>query len=156
MRRVSSFSKELLEDPAWSSLRRMLWFAFSAVNERVLERLADRGYGEIRPRHATAIRCMDRDGTRLTVMAERAGVSKQAMGVVVDDLIAMGLVHIEPDPDDGRARRVRYTQKGGALVAAFIEADEETESEISELIGEAALSSLRSAMRSLVGQTLTR
>src|SRR5689334_9561665 len=76
---------------------------------------------------ATAMRSMDRDGTRISLMAERAGISKQAMGVSVRELETMGLVTIAVDPNDRRARIVRYTNEGEAMVERFISADQHVE-----------------------------
>ncbi|MBA2367129.1 MAG: MarR family transcriptional regulator [Actinobacteria bacterium] len=38
------------------------------------------------------------------MLAERASVTKQAIGEVVSDLEGKGLVHRVPDPEDGRAK----------------------------------------------------
>ena len=53
-----------------------------------------------------------RAGTRLTALAESAGMSKQAMGQLVDDLERLGYVERVPDPADGRAKIVRLTRRG--------------------------------------------
>src|SRR4051812_37854302 len=94
---------ELFSDEAYSSLRRLLWYGFLAVNLRVVEEL---GETALRAPHVTALRAMDMDGTRITTMADRAGVTKQAMGQVVKDLEDWGYVFVDSDASDGRARLV--------------------------------------------------
>ena len=51
---------------------------------------------------------------RTTDIAARAGITKQAVGQIVDELEALGYVRREPDPADARARLVVYTERGKA------------------------------------------
>jgi DNA-binding MarR family transcriptional regulator len=49
---------------------------------------------------------------RLTVLAEMAGMTKQSVGEIVDDLEARGYVKRIPDPDDKRAKIICLTERG--------------------------------------------
>ena len=62
-------------------------------------------------------------------------MSKQAMGDLVDQCAAWGLVQREPDPLDARARRVRFTPTGLAWLAAFKEAVAQAEAEFRTEVG---------------------
>src|SRR4051812_39807952 len=93
-------------------LNRMLLEAFRALDAQVDAALEARGAKNLSPRHATAIMLVDKKGVRLTDMAERAGITKQAMMQVVNDLEGMGLVKRSPDPKDARAKTVTLTAKG--------------------------------------------
>lgn len=62
--------------------------------------------------HTSLLPHIDLEGTRITVLAERLGISKQAVSQLVDELEAFGAVERTPDPRDGRARLVRFTQSG--------------------------------------------
>jgi DNA-binding MarR family transcriptional regulator len=75
-----------------------------------------RGLGSevLRASHTQVFECVDPTGTRLTTLAERAGMSHQAMGEMVDELTRHGYLERVPDPDDGRARLVRPTALGRA------------------------------------------
>lgn len=53
-----------------------------------------------------------RGGERITDIAARTQLTKQTIGYLVDDLVALGHVERIADPDDARARLVRYTAKG--------------------------------------------
>ena len=75
-------------------------------------RLADEGYSEVRPGHGCVFRFVEREGSRLTQLAERSRLTKQAVGEVVDDLVALGYVERVPDPSDARAKLIRLTQRG--------------------------------------------
>ena len=97
---------------AEQGLSRLLLEAFRAVDAEVGSALADRGSPELSPGHAAALLLIDRRGTRLTELAARAGITKQAMMQVLDDLEAEGFVRRQADPRDARAKVVKLTAKG--------------------------------------------
>ena len=68
-------------------------------------------------------------------LAQLAGMSKQAMGDLVDQCEAWGLVVREPDPHDTRARLVRFTPTGLAWLQAFKEAVAQAEAEFRSEVG---------------------
>ena len=70
------------------------------------------GDQRLRPTHNHVLRHLDPRGTRASVIAERAGLTRQAITLIVDELEAAGVVTREPDPEDGRAKRVVYTEAG--------------------------------------------
>ena len=74
-------------------------------------------------------------GSRLTDLALSAGMSKQAMGDLVDQCAAWGLVRREADPQDARARRVVFTPAGLAWLMAFKDAVAQAEAEFREAVG---------------------
>jgi DNA-binding MarR family transcriptional regulator len=63
----------------------------------------------VRPVHDAVLAYLDRDGTRASVLAERARLSRQAITQLVDELEELGVVTRRPDPDDGRAKIIEYT-----------------------------------------------
>ena len=70
------------------------------------------GYDDIRPTHGCVFRFVQEDGMRLTELAANAGMTKQSVGEVVDDLATLGYVERIPDPADRRAKLIRLTTKG--------------------------------------------
>lgn len=105
------------------------------------------GFPEIRLAHLTLIRNMDPAGLRLTVLAERAGMTKQAMGELVDQCAEMGLVARIPDPTDGRARRIVFTARGRKLLETTMTGIAEAESAMSAVIGPRAMRDVAAALR---------
>lgn len=100
------------------SLARLLLDAHRSLAGELSVELEERGWGELRPSQASLLLNVDRrSGTRSTELARRAGVTKQAIMVVVDELEAAGLVRRTPDPDDGRAKVVRLTARGRTCAA---------------------------------------
>ena len=83
-----------------------------ALVEAVRRGLHGAGTAVPRASHAQVFEYLDPDGTRLTVLAERARMSHQAMGEMVDELIRHGFLERVPDPADGRARLIRPTARG--------------------------------------------
>lgn len=71
----------------------------------------------LRAAHAQVFEHLDPDGTRITVLAERARMTHQAMGELVADLEQAGLVERVSDPADRRARLVRPTPAGHEVLA---------------------------------------
>jgi DNA-binding MarR family transcriptional regulator len=74
-------------------------------------------------------------GSRLTELAASAGMSKQAMGDLVDQCEAWGLVTRQADPHDKRARQVVFTASGLLWLAAFRQAVARAENEFSQAVG---------------------
>ena len=85
--------------------------------------------------HIHITRHLALEGSRLTDLAQRAGMSKQAMGDLVDQCEAWGLVVREPDSHDTRARLVRFTPTGLAWLQAFKEAVVQAEAEFRSEVG---------------------
>jgi len=122
---------------------------FRAMNARLLERLAERGHPEVRSSHGNVFQYLDDDGTRVSLLAERAQVSKQAMAQLVAHLEAHGNVERVADPRDGRAKLVRATDRGREVYAIAREMMSEVEARLAERLGEAKLRRLRALLAEL-------
>lgn len=91
--------------------------------------------GQVGAAHLQVTRHLGQSGDRLTVLAARAGMSKQAMADLVDQCAAWGLVRREPDPTDRRARRIVFTAAGLDWLAAFKAATAQAEAEVQAELG---------------------
>src|SRR5687767_6551685 len=114
-------------------LGRLLGHAMRRFDERVLALMARNvevplalsnlaARSQVSAAHIHITRHLAIEGSRLTVLAAQAGMSKQAMGDLVDQCEAWGLVKRETDSRDRRARLVRFTPTGLAWLAAFEQA----------------------------------
>ena len=83
--------------------------------DEIGERLAAAGYPDQPSSYHNVFENIDPGGTRLTVLAARAGMSHQAMGQVVAELEQRGFVERVRDESDGRARLIRMTDDGRTL-----------------------------------------
>lgn len=90
----------------------------------------------VRRSHLAVLPHLDLEGTRATVLAERAGVTKQAMGQVVEEMVAAGYLERRPDPEDGRARLVALTEKGRASMLDGLAALGRVEAEVRAELGD--------------------
>lgn len=98
-----------------------------------LSNLAERG--QVGAAHIHMTRHLDTEGSRLTELAHRAGMTKQAMGALVTQCEAWGLVSREDDAADARAKRVVFTRTGLAWLGAYRDAVTQAETEMRQAIG---------------------
>lgn len=116
---------------------------FTALNDLVFVRLAERGHGEIRAAHGAVFQYLDDTGTTVSTLAARAQITKQALAELVLDLEARGYVSREPDPNDRRAKLVRPTERGREVVAIAQDLVPELEDRISAVLGAERVEALR-------------
>jgi DNA-binding MarR family transcriptional regulator len=105
----------------------------------------DSGHG-VRPAHAAVFTNIDREGSRLTQLAERAVMTPQAMGELVDDLVARGYATRVPDPTDGRAKLITLTDLGYEAVQAANDTIIRIEAELEAALGRRGVVALRKAL----------
>lgn len=122
---------------------------FRAMTEELMQQLAERGHPEVRFPHGNVFQYLDDDGTRIGVLAERAGVSKQAMGQLVVHLEQHGYVERLPDPADRRAQLVRATTRGQAVFAIAREMMAEIDTRLERRLGKAKARQLRALLEEL-------
>lgn len=137
-----------MDDDSWrlTHLGRLLGHAARRFDDRVLHLMAHNidvplalanlaARAQISAAHIHITRHLALGGSRLTDLAQSAGMSKQAMGDLVDQCEAWGLVAREPDPRDARARIVQFTPTGLLWLAAFHEAVQQAEAEFRTEVG---------------------
>ncbi|MCT0249050.1 MarR family winged helix-turn-helix transcriptional regulator, partial [Synechococcus sp. CS-205] len=125
------------------ALARARWTFEEAFDQRIHAR----GYEDFRHSDVTVIARLPADGgARISELAERAAVTKQAIGKSVKSLEARGYVERRPDPDDGRAQRVVLSERGMALLNDAREVIAAIEAEWAEVLGAAGLTRLRRAL----------
>jgi DNA-binding MarR family transcriptional regulator len=91
--------------------------------------------GSLSASHIHVTRHLAVGGSRLTDLAQQAGMSKQAMGKLVDQCEAWGLVTREADGRDARARLIRFTAAGQAWLLAMQQAVAQAEAELQMAVG---------------------
>jgi len=97
--------------------------------------LRERGF-PVTLAHNQVLIPLDQQGTRISELARRAAISAQAMGKLVDELAALGLVERQIDPTDRRARIVRFTEAGRVLLDTALERLEAQHARIAAILGE--------------------
>jgi DNA-binding MarR family transcriptional regulator len=113
--------------------------------------LREAGYHDLRAAHAQVFIAIDVDGSRLTDLAGRAGMTKQAMGELVRYLEQHDYLHVEPDSRDRRAKLIRPTTRGWSAHQASIALLAESDRRLADRLGEEELRELR-AQLARIGQ----
>jgi DNA-binding MarR family transcriptional regulator len=119
-------------------------------NEQAIVRVQAAGGTGFRAAHTRLLPHLGPSGTRLTDLADKAGISKQAAGKLVDDLEAQGIVTREPDPADGRALLVRYTDKGVQSLLHGLGVLTALEGDIARTVGAKEMAKLRTILAAVV------
>jgi DNA-binding MarR family transcriptional regulator len=88
-----------------------------AIQRRIIKELNAAGFQELRVPHMAVLQFPGPDGVRPSMLAERAGISKQAMNQLLRSLEGLGYIVRSDAPDEGRARIVRFTKRGHAAYA---------------------------------------
>lgn len=102
---------------SWN-LARLLRVPFQALVEELHRRLAEQGFGDIRPTHTIIFALVDVEGIRLNEFAARAQLTKQLVNYLVGAVEDLGYVERIPDPLDRRGKIVRLTRRGVEASAA--------------------------------------
>lgn len=128
----------------------LLFRAARLVNERAIARVADRG-GQLRPAHTTLFPHITSQGVRLSTLADRIGVTKQAIGPLIDDLEREGVVERVEDLTDRRAKLIRWTKKGERALLHGLGVLAELERELARSVGKARMAALADTLEALIG-----
>ena len=114
--------------------------------EALQAHLVAAGFDDHRVVHHNVMAHVTYEGIRLTDLAEKAGITKQAMSELVIDLEELGYLTRTADPHDGRAKLIGFTDKGRAAVREAMRAF----SEIESVLGERSLRSLRRSLLTIL------
>ncbi len=135
--------------PPQRGLGLLLRLPYQALVARVREGLVAAGYDDIHFAHLSVFQNVG-DGARASDLAERAQITKQSMGYLVDYLAARGYVERLPDPTDRRASLIRLTERGRAVdrMARLLIA--RLEEECAARVGEERLRQLRGLLDELL------
>jgi hypothetical protein len=130
------------------SLVRLLLQAARLVDRSAVELAREEAARSLRPAHARLIPYIGPDGTRLSDLAQCVGISKQAVGQLVDELEALGVVARVADPADGRARRVVF--RTGVTSLPSLAPLQLIDDGLDEVLGEARMARIRQDLTEIV------
>jgi DNA-binding MarR family transcriptional regulator len=122
---------------------------FRIASARLHERFAERGHPEVRAPHGNVLQFLDAGGTRVSVLAERAQMTKQSMAELVAHLEHHGYVERVADPQDRRAKLVRATARGQEVYEIAREFVGDVEAEWTAKLGERKIATLRRLLKEL-------
>lgn len=125
--------------------------AARAWKRRFVRRMVVRGYPWYGEARGTLIQHIGRQGIAQAALPRRAGMTKQAVQQLLDELCADGVVERVADPDDARRKLVRFTRAGLDALRAADEVKRSIEGDIRAAIGAEELDSLKSTLARLAG-----
>lgn len=130
----------------------LLWRAAADWKSRMQEEMVSRGFpwhGEAR---GEVLAHVGPSGTSQSVLAERMGMTKQAVQQLVDQLVAERVVKRVPDPADGRAKRIELTALGRRDFAERNKVKRAIERRYRKTLGDNRFAQLEKALRMLTDE----
>src|SRR5688572_29736316 len=138
-------------------IARLLLRAVRAVQATYIERLQQRGHPGLRTGHIPVFAGLNADadpdtgaGTRITDLANRAGMTRQMMGRLVRELESLGYLSTATHPDDQRAVVVTMTVRGDAIRAEAAQVIAELETDYAVLLADPDLTALKGALLAII------
>jgi DNA-binding MarR family transcriptional regulator len=108
------------------------------------------GHTEVKMAHNSVFGTLHAEGARAADMAMRAGITRQSMGEVIRDMVALDLLEMRPDPDDRRAKVVTYSEHGLAVAGDGYQYLIDLEARFAEEFGEREYAIARDVLARIV------
>jgi DNA-binding MarR family transcriptional regulator len=86
------------------------------ITNQISRELQLHGYHSVSARHLQVFEHLDTEGVSIIQLAQRAGISKQAMSKMVKEVACEGFVNVVTDDRDNRVQLVNVTEKGAGLI----------------------------------------
>ena len=118
----------------------------------MIARLQARGFSDFAPAFPSLLSNLDTDGTRIGVLANRAGVTRQAAGQLLRQIERCGYVERRGSPDDARATLVHFTPRGKRLLATILELVEEIEHDFATALKPGEFERVRAGLLQIADQ----
>lgn len=146
-----------LDDPRlreWrdQTLYRLLLRANRAETTETLERIHARGYTDVSLTDTNLLANLDTEGTTITALARRAGVTRQAASQQVAALERLGYVERRPSPDDARAAVIYQSARGRRLLNDALDIVAALEADYAKHLGAKRLNELKASLDALLAE----
>ena len=127
-----------------------------AIHRRIINELNAAGFDDLRLPHIAVLQFPGPDGVRPGTLAERAGMSKQAMNQLLGSLEDLGYIVRSNDPREGRTRIIRFTRRGRAAYSRIYDILQRIEQEWSRELGAANFAQLKNLLALVWDSPLAR
>jgi len=133
-----------------ASTAQLLFKCARLVNERAMARVnAGAGGRVLKAAYTALFPHLDFRGVRVVALAQRLGISKQAVSQTLAELVEQGIVELVPDPADGRAKLARFTRRGAEAIGHGLAVLRGLEAELAAEIGAGRMAALHDALLAL-------
>lgn len=143
---ISKKRLESLREKRSAGIGRLLLLARRDFVDQVKQRTMGARHVSLPESWHSLMPYIDVEGTRSTVVAQRAGIAKQHVSKIVRELEEKGLLERTPDPGDGRAFLVRFTELGLQQLLLTHEVIRDIEKDYEALVGTEDFEALRRAL----------
>ena len=131
-------------------LLRLLVRATRMMTDETVERMQARGIEKMQASYPRLLGNLDTEGTRLTALARRMGVSRQAAAQLAAEIETNGFVSRQPDPEDGRGVIVAFTPHGRKALAIAVEVMISIERDYENVVGKMELRVVKRHLRAIL------
>ena len=138
-----------------NNLLNLLRRASDDFRKRVLAELGNTDIGGMKKSHKLLLINLDLGGVRITELAKRTALTKQTVGTRVRQMTALGIVVLDEDPSDGRAKLVTPTSRGAQYLQESVETVRQITDEYVSVIGQRRMTQLHSTLRMLLNRIET-
>ena len=135
------------------STQSLLLAAYQLTARQLVAALNAAGHAEIRPKHGAVFGNIDLDGSRATEIAQRAGISKAAIGELIDELEKFGYVTRQADKVDRRAKLIVPTKRAREVMDLVRSFNSALERRLVKSLGADRYAELRSALLTIAPDT---
>jgi DNA-binding MarR family transcriptional regulator len=142
--------------PPGPALALLLLGGWRRLVDEAVEELDARGFGDVRPTHDFAMRAIESGADSASELGRRMSITKQAASKVIDTLMERGWVDREPDPEDGRRKRLTVTEAGREVMAEGERVFNGLRSRLQDRVGADRLRDLEETLALLVGDDPVR
>lgn len=150
MNKPSNSQSAHIRDLRNQNIGRLFLRAHRDFQMRSWPKLNARGHDTLSPAHINILIFLDASGTRITKLAERAEMTKQSASTLIHDLEAKGYVTREPDPQDGRASIIHFSDLGRKFLEDASHVKQEIEAEYAAILGEESFAQLHTLLAHLL------
>ena len=126
------------------------------INARHITLMREAGFPDARRAFNSVFAHLPADGARLTELAKNAGMTKQSMGELVDELVRLGYLVRFADPEDRRAKIVLRAERGLQAHIVSMKIFAQIDDELGELLGKVRFEDLRMELLVLEGAAIPR
>jgi DNA-binding MarR family transcriptional regulator len=127
-----------------------------AIQRRIIKELNNAGFEDLRVPHMAVLQYPGPDGVRPGILAERAGMSRQAMNQLLRSLEGLDYIVRSDAPDEGRARIIRFTKRGHAAFSRIHDILRDIEHEWNAELGAERFAQLKELLFRVWESPLTR
>ena len=131
-------------------LLRLLFRATHSMNAEMTRRIRARGWSTFQPSFTPLLGHLDTEGTTISTLAERMGVSRQAVSQLARAIEHACLVERVPHPTDGRSVLVRHTEAGRRILLDALDVMSSIEAEYSVRAGAHEIDELKRLLAHLL------